>query len=238
MSRQAKKTPRQIKAKKKPSNNHLGFELKEIEPKGEAQRQTFETFLDNHLLLHGYAGTGKTFLSLYLALREVLEYPIYHKIIIVRSAVQTRDLGFMPGSLDEKIGYYERPYADVVNDLCCRGDAYDIMKGKHIIEFMCTSFIRGLTLDNAIVIVDEVQNMTFEELDSVITRCGNHTKIVFAGDFRQSDLKHRGDRDGLIKFMGILDKLKGFEHIEFRQDDIVRSGLVKQYIIEKTELNL
>ena len=218
--------------------NSYGLALKQIKPKNDAQRQVFESFYENHLLLHGYAGTGKTYLSLYLALKEILEYPKFHKIIIVRSAVQTRDQGFMPGTAEEKMAHYERPYYDAVNDLCGRGDAYDILCNRGSIEFMSTSFIRGITLDHAIVIVDEVQNMTFEEIDSVVTRIGEGTKLVICGDFRQSDLKKVTERSGLINFMKVIDQMKGIEHVEFHKDDIVRSAFVKQYIIAKTDLNL
>lgn len=225
---------RQIKTSK---SSH-GLELREIFPKGEKQRQTFESFFENHLLLHGVAGTGKTFCALYLSLQEILDYSRYHRIVIVRSAVQTRDQGFMPGNVDEKMAYYEAPYREAVNFICQRGDAYDILKSKGIIEFMSTSFIRGITLDHSIVIVDEIQNMNFGELDSVITRVGADTKIVFAGDFIQSDLRTQKERQGLMDFIKILDQMKGIEHVEFRPEDIVRSGFVKQYILTKMELNL
>jgi phosphate starvation-inducible protein PhoH len=218
--------------------NSYGLVLKQIKPKNDAQRQVFESFYENHLLLHGYAGTGKTYLSLYLALKEILEYPKFHKIIIVRSAVQTRDQGFMPGTAEEKMAHYERPYYDAVNDLCGRGDAYDILCNRGSIEFMSTSFIRGITLDHAIVIVDEVQNMTFQELDTIMTRIGKNSKIVFCGDFRQSDLRRDKEKSGLVDFMKVLDQVKGIEHIEFQITDIVRSGLVRDYIVARTELNM
>lgn len=217
-----------------------GITLKEIRPKTYAQTQAFETFLDNHLLLHGCPGTGKSFISLYLALNEILEHghqSEFRKIIIVRSAVQTRDIGFMPGSLAEKISYYELPYKDIVNDLCQRGDAYELLKQKGIIEFMCTSFVRGLTLDNAIIIVDEAQNNTAHELDSVITRVGENSKIVFCGDFYQSDLKGN-DKNGFKSFIELLCKIKGIERVEFTKDDIVRSKFVKDYIIAREESRL
>lgn len=218
--------------------NSFGLTLRQIKPKTFAQQQVFESFYENHLLLHGVAGTGKTFLSIYLALKEILEYQKYRKIIIIRSAVQTRDQGFMPGNHDEKMSYYEQPYRDIVNDLCGRGDAYDILKNRGSIEFMSTSFIRGITIENAIVLVDEIQNMTFGEIDSVCTRVGEGTKIAFCGDFRQSDLKKSSERSGITDFMKVIDKMSGIEHIEFQIVDIVRSGFVKQYIINKTELGL
>lgn len=218
--------------------NNYGLALRQINPLTGAQTQVFETFFENHLLLHGMSGTGKTFISLYLALKEILEYTKFRKIVIVRSAVQTRDQGFMPGTLDEKMSYYETPYRDIVNDLCGRGDAYDILKNRGCIEFMSTSFIRGITIDHAIVIVDEVQNMTFQELDSVVTRLGKDSKLVLCGDYRQSDLKKDKERTGLHDFIRVIDTMTGIEHVEFLQQDIVRSGFVKQYIIQKTELGL
>lgn len=218
--------------------NRFGFELKQIKPMTFTQKQVFESFYENHLLLHGYAGTGKTFLSLYLAAREILEYNKFKKIVIIRSAVQGRDIGFMPGTAEEKLSYYEGPYKAIINDLCGRGDAYDLMKQKGTIEFACTSFLRGETINDSVVIVDETQNMTFQELDTIITRLGPTSKIIFCGDFRQSDLKRDKEKSGLIDFMRVLGKLKGMEHIEFRIDDIVRSGLVRDYIVARTELNL
>ncbi len=218
--------------------NKFGFELKQIKPLTFTQQQVFESFYENHLLLHGYAGTGKTYLSLYLAAREILEYNKYKKIVIIRSAVQGRDIGFMPGNEDEKMSNYEAPYREAINDLCERGDAYDIMKAKATIDFMCTSFLRGITLDDAIIVVDEVQNMTFQELDTIMTRIGKNSKIVFCGDFRQSDLRRDKEKSGLVDFMKILDQVKGIEHIEFQITDIVRSGLVRDYIVARTELNM
>lgn len=226
------------KVAKTSKSTSCGLSVRPIKPKTPTQEQVFETFFENHLLLHGTAGTGKTFITLYLALREILEYSTYRKIVIVRSAVQTRDQGFLPGNLDEKMSYYETPYRDIVNDLCGRGDAYDILKNKGCIEFMSTSFVRGLTIDNSIIIVDEIQNMTFSEIDSVVTRVGNNAKIAFCGDFRQSDLKKDRERSGIHDFMTIMKKMKGVEHVEFTSIDIVRSGFVKQYILEKEELNL
>ena len=218
--------------------NNYGLTLKPIKPMTYAQQEVFETFFENHLLLHGIAGTGKTFISLYLALKEILEYDKFRKIVIVRSAVQTRDQGFMPGNLDEKMSYYETPYRDIVNELCGRGDAYDILKNRGSIEFMSTSFIRGITIDDSIILVDEIQNMTFGEIDSVATRVGKSSKLVLCGDFRQSDLKKNTERSGIIDFMRIIDKMSGIAHVEFQVADIVRSGFVKDYIINKTELGL
>jgi len=211
--------------------------VKEIKPKNDPQRRVFESFWQNHLLLNGCAGTGKSYISLYLALREVLEYADktdFRKVIIVRSAVQTRDLGFMKGSLDEKIMHFETPYRDIVSDLCGRDDAYDILKHHGKLEFMCTSFVRGLTLDNAIILVDEAQNNTGHELDSVITRIGDNSKIVLCGDYYQSDLKGH-DKSGFNQTVKILEAMKGVETVEFTRADIVRSKFVKDYICARED---
>ena len=218
-----------------------GMKLKSIVAKTFAQQQTIDAYdAGDHLLLHGMAGTGKTFLSLYLALDEIFNDPAcpYHDVTIVRSVVPSRDIGFLPGKEEDKIGVYEEPYKAICNELFGRGDAYDILKTKSLCRFMCTSFIRGLTLNNTIVVIDEVNNMTFHELDSLITRLGDNCRVVFCGDFRQSDLSKRSEREGLMNFMTIVDQLTGFEHVEFTKDDIVRSKLVKQYIIAREELGI
>jgi phosphate starvation-inducible PhoH-like protein/PhoH-like ATPase len=148
--------------------------------------------------------------------------------------VPTRDLGFLPGTLKEKIKQYESPYKSVCAEIFSRGDAYDILKSKDMVEFMSTSFIRGETYDNCVLFIDEMQNLTFHELDSVITRAGENTRLIFSGDFKQSDLARNHDRHGLLDFMKILDKMKeDFSKIQFDIDDVVRSGLVKSYLLAK-----
>jgi phosphate starvation-inducible protein PhoH len=187
-------------------------------------------------MLHGYAGTGKSFIGLYLALNELQTSHIYKKVIIFRSAVATREIGHLPGSDKDKTKIYELPYYDICAKLYGRGDAYEILKSKKLVEFYSTSFIRGITLDDAIVIVDEVQNMTAEELNSLITRMGNNTKVVMCGDVRQTDLNKRKESSGLRDFYKIIQSMNAFELVEFGIDDIVRSKLVKEYIIKRTEL--
>lgn len=214
------------------------FDLKLIKPMTENQKK-LETAYQNgqHVINIGSAGTGKTYFSLALALKTLLEEKNgYNRIIIVRSAVQTRDQGFMPGSLSEKMGYYETPYMDITNDLLGRGDAYSTLKQKGMIQFMSTSFVRGLTFDNAIILVDEVQNMTYEEIRSVITRVGENSKVVICGDTRQDDLrngKNRLDRSGLVDFLKVTEEMSKFTITKFGTADIVRSGIVKQFIIEE-----
>lgn len=218
----------------------INFQLKEVTPLTANQLKAFESFDDGkNLLLHGIAGTGKTFISMYLALKEVMN-PLsgYDKVIIVRSVVPTRDMGFLPGNHKEKAKVYEAPYYIIANELYGRGDAYEILKQKSLVEFISTSFIRGTTLNNAIVVVDEIGNMTLHELDSVITRIGRNCRIVFSGDFRQSDLTKEQEKNGLKDFIRILDRMKSFNYIEFDENDIVRSGLVKEYIIAKDRLKI
>jgi phosphate starvation-inducible protein PhoH len=201
-----------------------------LTPSQESAFIAFEN--DSNLLLHGCAGTGKTYIAMYLALQEVLN-DSYKKVVIVRSAVPTRDVGFLPGSLEEKLKVYEQPYSSIANNLFNRGDAYSILKNKFMLEFIPTSFIRGTTLDNCVVIVDEINNLTFHELDSVITRLGPKTRLILCGDQSQTDLKFKDEQVGLIHFMDIITKMKSFYRIDFQKEDIVRSGLVKEYIIAK-----
>ena len=218
--------------------HHLN--LKAIKPITQNQKLAFQQWkAGQNLLLHGLAGTGKSFISLYLALKEIYNTQSYYKkILIVRSVVPTRDMGFLPGSIKEKTKVFELPYQGICTDLFGRGDAYELLKTKHIIDFTTTSFIRGNTFHDTIVIVDEVNNLTFHELDSVITRLGDNCRMMLCGDYRQSDLIYHNDRNGLITFIDVLDKMNGFSHVEFEVDDIVRSGLVKEYIIAKNTLGL
>lgn len=224
----------------KPTFNSPNFNLKRVHPLTENQRKTFDAFrAGKHLMLHGMAGTGKTFLSMYLAIDDLMSGTSEQdKIYVVRSVVPTRDMGFLPGSQKEKMKVYEAPYYAICNELFERGDAYDILKQKNAVEFMSTSFIRGTTLNNCYVIVDEINNMTFHELDSVITRIGKNCRVIFCGDFRQSDLTREQERNGLKEFMKVIDRLSDFEYIDFLEADIVRSKLVKEYIIARQKLGL
>ena len=205
--------------------------LHEIEPLTHNQVKAFES--KKNLILHGLAGTGKTFISSYLAYDDMSK-GIYDKLVIIRSAVPTRDMGFLPGTEKEKASVYEEPYKDIANELFQRGDAYGIMKQKNLVEFMTTSFIRGITLRDAVILIDECQNMSFHELDSIITRMGENCRVIFCGDFRQADLKQNGMKD----FMQILKRMELFDFIDFKVEDIVRSDFVKSYIIAKNELGL
>jgi phosphate starvation-inducible protein PhoH len=221
-------------------NEKINFNLKNIEPLTENQKLSFEAFNQNkNLMLHGIAGTGKSFISMYLGLKQILsESSPYKKLVIVRSVVPTRDMGFLPGNSKEKAKVYEAPYYAICTELFGRGDAYEYLKNKNIIDFISTSFIRGVTINDSIIIVDEIANLTGHELDSVITRIGKNCKIIFCGDFRQSDFTKDQEKNGLMDFMRIIKRMKFFEFIDFQKEDIVRSSLVKNYIIEKDKLNL
>jgi phosphate starvation-inducible protein PhoH len=236
---QRKKQKKQPADKFQEKTTKQSLSLKHINPMTKNQSYIFTYYSENkNILIHGLPGTGKTFISLYLALNDILNNYNYKKIVVVRSTVPTRDMGFLPGNKAEKTKEYEAPYQAICSELFGRGDAYDIMKQKGVIEFMPTSFIRGVTLSDCVLILDECQNNTFHELDSVITRMGNNTKIIICGDFRQSDLKFKDERKGLLDFMDILHRMKSFAHVELNQEDIVRSGTVREYIISKTELGL
>lgn len=239
LTRKEKRIQRQQSSKEETiQRNNLA--LKHISPLTDNQRLTFDSYDSGmNLMLHGIAGTGKSFISLYLALKEVIKPEgKYKRVIIVRSVVPTRDMGFLPGNNKEKTKVYEAPYHAICSELFGRGDSYEILKSRGLVEFISTSFIRGVTLNDCIIIVDEIANMTLHELDSVITRIGKNCKIVFCGDFRQSDFTREQDRNGLIDFMRIVQKMKSFKFIDFDQNDIVRSAMVKEYIIAKDRLKI
>ena len=210
-------------------------DLLTFQPITENQQKTYDAYKkDKHLLLHGIAGTGKTFLSLYLSLEEVLDpSTVYDDVFIVRSVVSTRDIGFLPGDEQEKVSIYEAPYRSICRELFGIKDSYDALKQQNNVKFMSTSFIRGITINNAVVIVDECQNLNFHELDSIITRIGKNSKIIFCGDYTQTDLTRDNDKRGIINFMKIVKSIPEFETVEFGIDDIVRSDFLKSYIIAK-----
>jgi predicted ribonuclease YlaK len=220
--------------------------LLDIDPLTENQETLFNSYEKNkNLVAYGAAGTGKTFITLYNALKDVLdERSPYDKIYIVRSLVATREIGFLPGDHEDKSSLYQIPYKNMVKYMFQMPDdaafemLYGNLKTQGTISFWSTSFIRGTTLDNAIIIVDEFQNLNFHELDSIITRVGENTKIMFCGDATQSDLIKTNEKNGIVDFMRILRVMPSFDVIEFGIEDIVRSGLCKEYIIAKTELGL
>ena len=235
-------TTKQMKRKKPLSSEYLV----DIEPITDNQKVLYESYRsDKHLVAYGAAGTGKTFVTLYNALRDVLDPKTpYERIYIVRSLVSTREIGFLPGDHEDKSSYYQIPYKNMVKYMFqMPSDAdfemlYGNLKAQETIKFWSTSFLRGTTLDDSIIIVDEFQNLNFHELDSIITRVGQSSKIMFCGDASQSDLTKTNDRNGIMDFMNILRKMPSFDIIEFGVDDIVRSGLVKEYIIAKIDSGL
>ena len=211
------------------------FALVNLKPMTQNQKKLEALYSSKDVILAlGSAGTGKTFYSAFLALRDVFVNEKVDRIIYIRTAVQTRDQGFMPGDAKEKMQYYEAPMIDAVNALISDAEAYNILKRKKTIEFMSTSFIRGITLDNAVIIFDECQNAQYDELRSVLTRMGENSKIIFAGDTKQDDLKNTKnhlDRSGLVEFIKVIDTMQSAGKVVFTKEDIVRSGIVKEFII-------
>ena len=235
-------TAKQMK-RKKPINADM---MRDIEPLTDNQKTLFEAYAkDQNLVAYGVAGTGKTFITLYNALQDVLnpETP-YEKVYIVRSLVATREIGFLPGDHDDKSSLYQIPYKHMVKymfEMPSEADfnmLYGNLKAQDTIDFWSTSFIRGTTFDKTIVIVDEFQNLNYHELDSIMTRVGAQSKIMFCGDASQSDLIKTNERNGIIDFMQILRIMSSVDVIEFGVEDIVRSGLVKEYILAKLEIGL
>ena len=229
--------------RKKPINLDI---MKTIEPLTDNQEALFKQYkLQQNIVAYGAAGTGKTFITLYNALRDVLDDKTpYEKIYLVRSLVATREIGFLPGDHEDKSSLYQIPYKNMVKYMFEMPDdsafemLYGNLKTQGTISFWSTSFIRGTTLDNAIIIVDEFQNLNFHELDSIITRVGENSKIMFCGDATQSDLVKTNERNGIVDFMRILRVMPSMSMVEFGVEDIVRSGLCKEYLVAKMELNL
>ena len=228
------------KQKRKLKRVNTGLRLQEVEPMTKTQERVFNSYYSGkNIMCHGVAGTGKTFIALYLATQEVISnYNDIRSLHIIRSVVPTRDMGFLPGNQREKSKVYEAPYYSIFTELFQRGDAYEILKGREQVHFTTTSFIRGLTINDSVVIVDECQNMTYHELDSVITRLGDNCRVIFCGDFRQSDFKWDDERAGIMNFMKIIKTMKSFDFVEFYKEDIVRSELVKEYIISKLNIGI
>jgi predicted ribonuclease YlaK len=235
--------PAKTMRRKKPINSD---HLINIEPLTENQEKVFEAYANNkNLFLCGSAGTGKTFITIYLALKEILSATTpYEKLYIVRSLVPTREIGFLPGSHDDKASLYQIPYKNMVKHMfkMSSEDAFEVLyenlKTQETISFWSTSFLRGVTLDNAIILIDECQNLTFHELDSIITRVGIDSKIIFCGDTAQSDLLKQYERTGAHDFIKIVHAMESFEMVEFGIQDVCRSGLVKEYLIAKHNMGL
>ena len=226
--------------RKKPINSDF---LAPVEPITDNQKLLFEKYDEGqNIVAYGAAGTGKTFITLYKALQEVLdERTPYEKVYLVRSLVATREIGFLPGDHDDKSALYQIPYKNMVKYMfMCNTDAdFDMLYGnlmaQETLKFWSTSFLRGTTLDKSIIIVDEFQNLNAHELDSIMTRVGEDSKIHFCGDASQSDLTKASERTGIMDFMSILERMPSISKIEFGLDDIVRSGLVREYLVAKHE---
>jgi phosphate starvation-inducible protein PhoH len=213
-------------------------DLRNIQPKTQNQRLFFDLYNQQStaMLLHGVAGTGKTFISMYKALEEVLDPTTdYERLVVVRSAVPSRDIGHLPGDEKEKTEVYTLPYVEICDDLLNHIQPFQRMQEQKTVHFLITSFVRGITLDNSVIIVDECQNMTDMELNSIMTRIGKNSKIIFCGDFRQTDLNKKNDMSGLQKFIAIAEMMPSFKTVEFSVNDIVRSKLVKEYILARLE---
>ena len=229
--------------RKKPINSDY---LVDIEPITENQKILFNSYKEKkNIISYGAAGTGKTFVTLFNALKDVLdENTPYEKIYIVRSLVATREIGFLPGDHEDKSDIYQVPYKHMVKYMFQMGSDADFemlygnLKAQETIKFWSTSFLRGTTLDRSIIIVDEFQNLNFHELDSIMTRVGEDSKIFFCGDASQTDLQKTNEKNGIVDFMKIIRSMPSFDVIEFGIDDIVRSGIVKEYLIAKLEIGM
>ena len=221
-------------------------DLTKIEPVTDNQKMVFESYKKgNNQFLYGCAGTGKTFITLYLAMQEVLRQDTpYDRVVMVRSLIPTREIGFLPGDEEDKAALYQVPYSNMVQYMFKQPNEqafsmlYDRLKTQGSFYFLSTSFLRGLTFDNSIIIVDECQNLNFHELDTIVTRVGQDSKIMFCGDFMQTDLSKTSERNGLFDFLRILEEMKEFNCLEFNIGDIVRSGFVRNYLIQKTKLGI
>jgi len=230
-----KRAKRELRKQEKLTVN-AGMQMEKIQPLTENQARAFESWAyDKDLFLHGSAGTGKTLIAFYLGLQEVINGNA-DRVIVIRSVVPSREMGFLPGSEKEKMKVYELPYYDVCKVLYNRGDAYEILKQKGIVEFISTSHIRGMTFDNAVIVVDECQNMAWMELNTIMSRIGNYSRFIFAGDTKQSDLDERKGKHDLQKMIHVCKNMNCFEFIQMTPDDVVRSGKAKQYILACEQL--
>lgn len=225
-----------------PTMGQLHLTLRDIDPITDNQIKTFEAYeRGDNIFLHGCAGTGKTFISMYLALNEIMERSSKRrKVVIIRTAQSSKDIGFLPGSEKQKLEVYEAAYRAICSELFGRDDAYDILKQKGIIEFHSTSFLRGTTIDDAVILVDEVQNQRYVELRTVLTRTGDRSRVVMCGDTKQDDLtsERYKESSGLSDMMKVFSKMRGMSTVQFEIADIVRSGFVKDFIIAENQLGL
>ena len=224
-----------------------GSMLAEVTPLTPNQERIFKAWDEGkHMFIYGSAGTGKTFTALYNALKDTLkDDPTYDQIYLVRSLVATREIGFLPGDLEDKTSMWQIPYKNMVKYMFELGSdeefdvLYSALRTQETIKFWSTSFLRCTTLDDSVIIIDEMQNLNFHELDSIITRVGEGSRIIFCGDGKQSDLRRQDEKGGIYDFMQILERMPDdFELIEMTTDDIVRSGLVRNYLVTKDAMGL
>lgn len=226
------------KTAKKNTSTQRGpqFNLKSISPKTVNQRRVFEEYNQNkNLIIHGYPGTGKTFLAVYLAMNEIINGNTdYKNVIIVRSVVPSRDMGHLPGTEEKKSEVYELPYHEIFGELFGNRGAYEHFKKSGVVRFCTTSFLRGLTFSNSIIIIEESQNMTEQEINTVMTRISETSKVVICGDFRQNDLLYKRNETSYMKeLIEITSRMSQFRSIEMKIEDIVRGPLVKEWIVIK-----
>lgn len=211
------------------TRKNTGLHLYAIKPQTKSQEEAFDEFSSGqNLVMMGPAGAGKTIVAMYLALREVMSKKS-NKLVIVRSAVPSRDIGFLPGSLEEKASLYEAPYADACSVIFGRDDAYDCLKRSNQVAFMTTSYARGINVRDSILFVDEASNMTFHECDTMITRAAEGTRVIVCGDRKQSDLECNQHED-FVKFCDVLGQMKSFSTIVYGIEDVMRSELVREYL--------
>jgi len=213
------------------SINSSGFKMRHIEPLTKNQNLAFKSWeKGKDLFLHGAAGTGKTLLAFYFGLKEVLSTRL-RTLVVIRSVVPTRNIGFLPGDLREKSKEYETPYYELCQVLFGRTDSYEILKQRGYIQFVTTSFLRGVTMDNSIIVIDECQNMNWAELNTIMTRVGKNSRIIFAGDFKQSDLNNRSGSFDIHKIIRVCGRMDCFDFIQMKPEDIIRSGKAKEYLL-------
>lgn len=230
-----KKQRRLLREQTNAIDNNL--KIKTLTPLTKNQQLAFQSYSrGKHLMLHGTAGSGKTLCAVYLGLKDVLD-GVYEKVIIIRSVVPSRDIGFLPGDHDAKLKVYEMPYVQLCKELFNRSDAYRLLQHNKNLDFISTSFIRGLTINNAVVIVEECQNMNWGELSTVLTRVGTNCRVIVCGDTKQSDLSERDGKRDILKLITVLKRLKTFEFIQMTSDDILRGDFCKDFIVECERLN-
>ena len=200
-----------------------------VQPRSLNQRRYVESIEQCDMVFGiGPAGTGKTYLAVAMAASALMAKKV-SRIILVRPAVEAGEkLGFLPGSLQEKVDPYLRPLYDALYDLL-EPEKVDKMLERNVIEIAPLAFMRGRTLNEAFIIMDEAQNTTSEQMKMFLTRLGNHSKAVITGDITQIDLPNPR-RSGLVEAMGVLQGVEGSGFVHFEDGDVVRHHLVQRII--------